>query len=75
MSDILKLACKQRNETMRKKQKKPKAIFLVGGLGGNRFLNELLQAEFTRGGDIDVIQPRGPNVYVALRRTCTNLTD
>jgi hypothetical protein len=75
MSDILKLACKQRNETMKKKKKKPKAILLVGGLGGNQFLNERLQAEFTTGGDIDVIQPRGPKVYVTLRRSHTNPTD
>jgi tRNA A37 threonylcarbamoyltransferase TsaD len=61
MSDILELACKQRNKIMKSKHKKPKAIFLVGGLGGNRFLYERLQAEFATG-DIEVIQPRGPNV-------------
>jgi hypothetical protein len=61
MSDILKLACKQRNETMKKKQRKPKAILLVGGLGGNSFLYDRLKAEFSTG-DIDVIQPRGAQV-------------
>jgi hypothetical protein len=61
MSEILKLACKQRNETMKSKQKKPKAIFLVGGLGSNEFLLERLKAEFSTG-DIDVIQPRGAQV-------------
>jgi tRNA A37 threonylcarbamoyltransferase TsaD len=61
MTDILKLACKQRNGAMKSKQKKPKAIFLVGGLGGNQLLHERLKAEFSTG-DIDVIQPRGPNV-------------
>lgn len=61
MSEILQLACKQRNDTMKSKQKKPKAIFLVGGLGGNQFLYKRLEAEFSTG-DIEVIQPRGPNV-------------
>jgi tRNA A37 threonylcarbamoyltransferase TsaD len=61
MSSILKLILEQRNETMRKKGKKPKAILLVGGLGGNKFLFERLQAEFDAG-DIDVLQPSGAYV-------------
>ncbi|KAF2026845.1 hypothetical protein EK21DRAFT_92091 [Setomelanomma holmii] len=67
LSDILKLALKQRNATMQGKKKKPKALLLVGGLGGNQFLHQRLQAEFSTG-DIDVIQPRGSNVWASISR-------
>jgi hypothetical protein len=60
MSEVLELVFKQRSAIMRKCQRKPKAILLVGGLGGNQFLYEKLQAETS--GDMDIIQPRGPNV-------------
>jgi hypothetical protein len=62
MGAILELACKQRNEIMKKKQRKPKAIFLVGGLGGNQILHDRLEKGFSPSGDIQIIQPRGPNV-------------
>jgi hypothetical protein len=61
MKDILKLALEQRNATTRKKAQSPKAILLVGGLGGNKFLYEKLQEEFAVG-HIDVLQPTGPHV-------------
>lgn len=61
MKSILQMALEQRNETMKKKSKKPKAILLVGGLGGNKFLYQRLRAEFAAG-DISVLQPTGPVV-------------
>jgi hypothetical protein len=61
MKDILKLALEQRNEIMRKRSKKPAAILLVGGLGGNKLLYERFKAEFSAR-DVVVLQPSGPNV-------------
>ena len=43
---ILKLSLQQRNEATKKRLKEPKAILLVGGLGGNRYLYERLEASF-----------------------------
>lgn len=66
IKEILKLSLEQRNEATKKKLKEPKAILLVGGLGGNRYLYERLQAGFNVGGygagDISVLQPSGPHV-------------
>lgn len=65
MTSILTLIIKQRNATMEKRKRKPKAILLVGGLGGNKYLYQHLQAEFSAG-DIDLVQPQGDKAQVLL---------
>ncbi|KAF1938603.1 hypothetical protein EJ02DRAFT_514404 [Clathrospora elynae] len=67
LENILLLVNTQRNGTMKKKQRKPRAILLVGGLGGNKFLYQRLQAEFPAG-DTDVIQPRGAKTWASICR-------
>ncbi|ORY19152.1 hypothetical protein BCR34DRAFT_609778 [Clohesyomyces aquaticus] len=67
MKDILTLINGQILKTVRKKQQKPKAILLVGGLGSNKFLYQKLQAEYSAG-DIDLIQPQGPKPWSAICR-------
>jgi hypothetical protein len=74
VTDILKLTLQQRNETMKKKLRKPAGVLLMGGLGGNKFLYEKFIAELAASG-IDVLQPSGPNVYVASRRSLNSLTE
>ncbi|KAF1843607.1 uncharacterized protein K460DRAFT_396871 [Cucurbitaria berberidis CBS 394.84] len=64
---ILLLVNTQRNGTMKDKQRKPRAILLVGGLGSNKFLYQRLQAEFPAG-DTDVIQPRGAKTWASICR-------
>ncbi|KAH7341154.1 hypothetical protein BKA66DRAFT_544029 [Pyrenochaeta sp. MPI-SDFR-AT-0127] len=67
MRDILLLVNTQASETIKTMSRKPNAILLVGGLGGNKFLYQRLRAEFPAD-DSKVIQPEGAKTWASICR-------